>query len=87
MSKLSYIAQSLRCCGKRQLKRAERIALPFLFLLITNSLYSQYFNLRIDFMGYDYAEVGFALEQMDDGNYIIFHGARPETGQVKNARE
>lgn len=43
------------------------------------STHGQYFNLRIDYMGYDHAEVGFSLEQMDNGNYIIFHSARPET--------
>lgn len=53
--------------------------MTFLFALTANSLYSQYFNLRIDYMGYDLDEVGFAVEQMDDGSFIVFHGARPET--------
>jgi hypothetical protein len=51
-----------------------------LFFSQFNIAQGQYFNLRIDFMGYNQAEVGFAIEKMNDGNYIIFHSGRTESG-------
>ncbi len=56
------------------------VILPFLLLLNVLAVQAQYFNLHIDFMGYNFDEVGFAVEQMENGNYLVFHGARPETG-------
>ncbi len=78
MNKSSYIAENLRYCGNH-IERAGYVVLLFLLVLNLPSANAQYFNLRIDFMGYDQGENGYAVEQMDDGNYIVFHGARPET--------
>jgi len=52
----------------------------FLFFSQFKFAQAQYFNLRIDFMGYNQAEVGWSIEKMNNGNYIIFHGAMPITG-------
>jgi hypothetical protein len=58
---------------------AEILFLP-LFMLFCDNLCAQYFNVRVDFMEYNQPEVGFSLEKMDNGNYLIFHSARPESG-------
>ena len=76
-----FIAESLRYCGNQILKRAGLCVLPVL-LLNALPLCAQYFNLRIDFMGYNHAEVGFAVEQMNNGNYLVFQSARPESGDI-----
>jgi len=60
--------------------RAGILFPPFIILLFSN-LQAQYFNVRIDFMDYGLAEVGFSIEKMDDGNYMVFHSARPESGE------
>jgi hypothetical protein len=49
-------------------------------MLFFHNLQAQYFNVRIDFMDYGLAEVGFSIEKMDGGNYMVFHSARPESG-------
>jgi hypothetical protein len=49
-------------------------------MLFCDNLCAQYFNVRVDFMQYNQPEVGFSLEKMDNGNYLIFHSARPESG-------
>jgi hypothetical protein len=72
------IVENLKFCGRLVAKGAEFSFLPLLIILWTSSVNAQYFNLRIDFMGYGHPEVGFAIEQMDNGNYIVFHSARPE---------
>jgi hypothetical protein len=79
MKAFCYIAKNLKYCVDELMTKAGNIFL-LLFIFSFNSAQSQYFNVRIDFMGYGLAEVGFSIEKMDDGNYLVFHGARPESG-------
>jgi hypothetical protein len=60
--------------------RAEILFLP-LFMLFCDNLCAQYFNVRVDFMQYNQPEVGFSVEKMDNGNYLVFHGAYNEIGE------
>ena len=78
--KYYFIAESLKSCGNQIVKRAGLLVLPVLLLLGVFSVQAQYFNLRIDFMGYNQPENGFAIEQMNDGNYLVFLGGYSEIG-------
>jgi len=71
--------RNLRWCDDKMRTKAGSILL-LLFIFSFNDAHSQYFNVRIDFMGYNQPEVGFSLEKLDNGNYLIFHSARPESG-------
>ena len=78
--KYYFIAESLRYCGNQFLKQAEPLVLPVLFLFWIIPVQGQYFNLRIDFMGYNQPENGFAIEQMNNGDYLVFLGSYSEIG-------
>ncbi len=59
--------------------KAAGTFLLFLFLF-SPVVEAQYFNLRIDFMDFDEYENGFSIEQMEDGNYLVFIGTWAESG-------
>jgi hypothetical protein len=44
-------------------------------LLLAMQTEAQYFNKRIDFMGLNMLENGFAIESLSDENYLLFFGA------------
>jgi len=71
---------NLKCFGNSQ-TTAGQLAL-LLFLITAPAIaFGQYFNKRIDFMGYEQPEVGFSIEKMLSGNYLIFHGTFSQTGE------
>jgi hypothetical protein len=74
-----YTMVSLRYCDKTR-STAERFALLLILITAPAITFGQYFNNRIDFMGYNQPEVGFSIEKMTNGNYLIFHGTFSETG-------
>jgi len=69
---------NLKCFGNAQ-TTAGLIALLWFLIAAPAIAFGQYFNKRIDFMGYGLAEVGFAIEKTISGDYLIFHSARPAT--------
>lgn len=79
MMKFCSIARNLKCFGNRKVRWAGFL-LPVLLFLNVLSAQAQYFNERIDFMGYDSGENGFSLEKMNDGNYLVFLGGYSESG-------
>jgi hypothetical protein len=58
---------------------AGQLALLLFLIVLPVIAFGQHFNKRIDFMGYNLAEVGFSLEKTINGDYLIFHSARPST--------
>src|SRR5690554_3732200 len=79
MMKFCSIARNLKYFGNQKVKRAGFLLSVLLFSNVL-SAQAQYFNKRIDFMGFNQPENGFSLEKMNDGNFLVFVGGFSESG-------